>query len=268
MGENSGIPGKLDPLEQLIGWRPPWARPVPPRHADEWGTENVRGGRNMSSNTADGQLVSSTADLPWLEKAVAPVGATRGAILQAALDSFARAGYEATTMRDVANKVGIKAASLYNHFGSKQEILGELTRLAVAELERYRLSSLAEAGIGDDFASAPSKALRAFVRGHVSFHAMHNREATLVSGHFAVMSAEQYEFVARHRREHESCLTRILEAGLHTSEFDVGDIKITTYAILAMGAHVAIWYSSSGSRTLTELADTYEDLALKLVSAS
>lgn len=267
MADDSSIPANIDGSERLLGWNALWGRRTP-EHADESGTDDPVGDWTMSSDTADGQLVSSPQDVPWLEKPIAPVGATRAAIIQAALDSFARVGYEATTMRDVANSVGIKAASLYNHFSSKHEILWELTKLAVAELERYRRSSLAASGIGDDVTSAPTKALRAFVRGHVTFHAMHNREATLVNGHFAIMTSEQYDFVASHRREHESCLMRILDAGVRTSEFEVSDVKLTTYAILAMGAHVALWYSSAGTRTLNELSDTYENLAVKLVAAS
>jgi TetR/AcrR family transcriptional regulator, biofilm operon repressor len=48
---------------------------------------------------------------------------TKERILQAAIDLFAKQGYDAVSMRDLAAAVGIKAASLYKHFASKEELL-------------------------------------------------------------------------------------------------------------------------------------------------
>ena len=51
---------------------------------------------------------------------------SRVKILDEALILFSESGYELTSMRKLADAVGIKAASLYNHFNSKREILAEL----------------------------------------------------------------------------------------------------------------------------------------------
>ena len=48
---------------------------------------------------------------------------TRGEILEAALDLFAVNGYEATSISQLADAVGIRKASLYSHFANKQDIL-------------------------------------------------------------------------------------------------------------------------------------------------
>ncbi|MCR5451103.1 MAG: TetR/AcrR family transcriptional regulator [Lachnospiraceae bacterium] len=48
---------------------------------------------------------------------------TREEILEAALDYFSVNGYEATSISQLADAVGIRKASLYSHFASKQEIL-------------------------------------------------------------------------------------------------------------------------------------------------
>lgn len=49
-------------------------------------------------------------------------GDTKLRIMNAAMQLFADKGFEHTTTRDIATSVGIKDASLYNHFCSKQEI--------------------------------------------------------------------------------------------------------------------------------------------------
>lgn len=47
-------------------------------------------------------------------------------IIKTATKLFKEKGYSAVTMRDLATEMGIKAASLYNHISSKQEILSEI----------------------------------------------------------------------------------------------------------------------------------------------
>ena len=47
---------------------------------------------------------------------------TKEKILDAALDLFSVHGYEDTSVAQIAEAVGIKAPSLYKHYGSKQEI--------------------------------------------------------------------------------------------------------------------------------------------------
>ena len=59
---------------------------------------------------------------------------TRGDILSAAASLFRYEGYYATTMRDIAQKAGVEAGSIYYHFGSKDEILSEVLDIGVREL--------------------------------------------------------------------------------------------------------------------------------------
>ena len=51
---------------------------------------------------------------------------TRAAIQQVATDLFTTKGYEVTTMREIADLLGIKKASLYYHFAGKEELLRSL----------------------------------------------------------------------------------------------------------------------------------------------
>ena len=53
-----------------------------------------------------------------------PAGAQR--LLEAAVVSFAERGYHGVSVRDLASAAGVKAASVYAHFPSKEALLAEL----------------------------------------------------------------------------------------------------------------------------------------------
>ncbi len=60
---------------------------------------------------------------------------TKDAILYNSLTLFSEKGYEGVSMRDIAASVGIKAASLYNHFNSKEEIFDGIMELMSVRYE-------------------------------------------------------------------------------------------------------------------------------------
>lgn len=68
---------------------------------------------------------------------------TKGRIVEAAFGLFAEQGYHAVSVRDIAAAVGVKDASLYNHFPGKQAIFDAVL---AAQLERTR-AVFAEQGV-------------------------------------------------------------------------------------------------------------------------
>ena len=54
-------------------------------------------------------------------------GDTRARIQQVALELFAEQGYEATSLREIAERLGVTKAALYYHFKSKEDIVLGLT---------------------------------------------------------------------------------------------------------------------------------------------
>lgn len=78
-----------------------------------------------------------------------PTRDTKRLICERALEVFAEKGYAATTMRDVATAVGMRDASLYSHYPSKQAIFDaavehQLDRLTQALRSRHALAHPAD----------------------------------------------------------------------------------------------------------------------------
>jgi len=60
--------------------------------------------------------------------AVGGTGATRQAVLETASRLFGEQGYDATSLRQIADAVGMTKAAVYYHFPAKEHLLLELTR--------------------------------------------------------------------------------------------------------------------------------------------
>lgn len=68
---------------------------------------------------------------------------TKNDILEAALELFSVQGYEATSLSQIAEAVGIRKASVYSHFESKQKILDALTSEILEQYDEYSIFSQA-----------------------------------------------------------------------------------------------------------------------------
>ena len=71
-------------------------------------------------------------------------GTTKQEILDAALEIFSVQGYEATSISQLAEAVGIRKASLYSHFENKQAILDALIQTTIGEYEKHSIFANAD----------------------------------------------------------------------------------------------------------------------------
>ncbi len=71
-------------------------------------------------------------------------GNTKQLILETALELFSVQGYEATSISQIADKVGIRKASMYSHFMSKQEILDALVEEGLKQYDKHSIFAQAD----------------------------------------------------------------------------------------------------------------------------
>src|SRR5262245_38343156 len=93
---------------------------------------------------------------------------SRKHLLAAAIDSFARLGYQGTSIDRIARDAGVTKGALYYHFRDKEELLFEAVSSRVAEFEQH---VLAEVGPGDDALASLTRVIDAcFFSATVSTH--------------------------------------------------------------------------------------------------
>ena len=190
---------------------------------------------------------------------LAPV-TTGEAIREAALRCFAARGYEATTMADIGAAVGIRGPSLYKHVASKQDLLAELMVRTMSGLITRHREALA--GTAD-----PVERLRRAVDAHVRFHARHRVEAFVGASEIRSLDDPHRTTVLGMRADYERLFRRLVEDGVAAGRFDVGSVRLASYAILDLGMGLATWYREEGELSENEVVWQQVDFALRLVGA-
>ncbi len=156
-------------------------------------------------------------------------------IRKVATELFYDRGYHATSMRDIAAGVGIKAGSLYNHYPGKQHILLAICLSTVRELYDGVLVRVGETESAED-------RLRAFVRWHVEFHTHNRYDARVADEQLDALDPENRSAVVEVRDAYEGLLRELLEEGAKTAGWRATNLRVIVMAVLAMCTEVDAWY--------------------------
>jgi len=190
-----------------------------------------------------------------MSQAVSSESRTEQRILEAATALFYEKGYHASTMREVAAAVGIKAGSLYNHFPGKEDLLFRIAHGTMAEL----LVGGREATAGG---GSPSERLRALVVWHVVYHAEKRFQARVADEQLHALGAERRAAVLQIRDEYTGLFKEILDDGREREGWVVPSSSLITFAIGGMCTFVDTWYREDGPLGAREIAELYADFVL------
>ena len=184
---------------------------------------------------------------------------TLEAIRKAGVRLIFEHGYEAMSLRQLAAEVGIQAGSLYNHISTKQDLLFDLVQDHINDL--LRELDLALEGKAD-----PVEKLRAFVAFHVSYHMTRKREVFIANSELRSLEPKNYDAVVALRGAYEQRLAQILTDGASDGVFEVVDIQVATFAILALLTGLCTWYRPGGRLTRDAIIAAHEKLVLSGVA--
>jgi AcrR family transcriptional regulator len=177
-------------------------------------------------------------------------------VLAAAVALFSQFGYHGTSMRDIANRVGVGPGALYNHWPGKQDLLFYLMDSWLAELYNRLLPRL-------DRTEEPTLRLRAFVEHHVAFHGAHAAEMLICDSELQALTDENRRVVLTKRRRYEEVLDAIVRDGVEQGAFADVDVRLTTLQVIGMCTHVATWFKPSGRLSIDVVASAYADRVLE-----
>jgi AcrR family transcriptional regulator len=179
---------------------------------------------------------------------------------RAATRLIAQHGFEGMNLRMLADDIGVKAGSFYNHIASKEELLYSLLSDTMVELMAGVESALAGA-------TDPADALRRFVAFHIEFHAARRDEVFIGNAELGSLSAEHRADIVARRDAYEQRLLAILRAGEKTGQFAPGDLRVATKALIALLSGICTWYRADGRLGVKPLVQQYTRMAFGSVGA-
>ena len=137
---------------------------------------------------------------------------TKQRIEQSALQLFATRGFEATGIRDIADRAGLSTAALYHYMGSKDELLVAFMVESMTELTQAARAAL-------EGAATPAAQLSALVRTHVGFHTLDAQRSLVADDELRAVSDAAFIKVMQLRDGYERLWADTLEAGQRAGEF-------------------------------------------------
>ena len=184
---------------------------------------------------------------------------TLEAIRKAGVRLIFEHGYAAMSLRQLAAEVGIQSGSLYNHISTKQQLLFDLVQDHINELLR-QLDLALEGKEG------PEEKLRAFVAFHVTYHMTKKREVFIANSELRSLEPKNYEAIVALRGAYEQRLAHILAEGDSEGIFEVVDVQVATFAIIALLTGLCTWYRPGGRLTREAIVAAHEKLVLSGVA--
>ncbi|RYY15847.1 MAG: TetR/AcrR family transcriptional regulator [Chitinophagaceae bacterium] len=164
-------------------------------------------------------------------------GTRKDVIISKAARLFREKGYSASSMRDLAEEVGVEAASLYNHISSKSEILQEIC-FKVANKFMSHIEDIDNSPI-----DSISK-IESVLRFHVQ-QMIHHYEEVYVSDrewkHLVDPYLSNYQ---NQRRTYRQRMAQIIEQGIQKGEIKSIDAPTAVLIMLHAVSGIESWHRS------------------------
>jgi TetR/AcrR family transcriptional regulator, cholesterol catabolism regulator len=172
----------------------------------------------------------------------------KGLILRKAAAMFREKGFAATSMRDLAEAVGIEAASLYNHIRSKNEIL-EAICFDVANIFNTNM---------DEVDSSNQKSIAKIenlLRFHIKQMVENYEEVYVADREWKHLDEPYLSNFQTQRRNYRKKFAGIIEEGIAKNEIRKIDAPTAVLIILHAVSGIESWHRSKAKISAEELED-------------
>ncbi|GAA3195926.1 TetR/AcrR family transcriptional regulator [Actinocorallia longicatena] len=176
----------------------------------------------------------------------------RDHLVKLAAELFARKGFQATTVREIADEAGILSGSLYHHFDSKESIVDEILSNFFTELMAQNRAVIDEGG-------TPYEIIASLVR--IAFNTLepHRAAITVMQNDWNYLKGlERFEYLTKAEDEVEKMWITAIKEGQVTGTFREDIDPKLTYRMIRDTIWVAVrWFRPGGRLNAKGLSDHY-----------
>jgi len=157
-------------------------------------------------------------------------------IVKTASALFNTLGYKNVTMRVLAEEIGIKAASLYNHISSKQEILSAVI-ISLAEQFTNSMESVMTYDL------TPVEKIKRIIIHHIEITLNDPNGTASLQSDWIYLEGENLIYYKKLRKQYEENFKKIIEDGIRSGEIKDVNSETMLFSILTTLRSLYIWFS-------------------------
>lgn len=176
-------------------------------------------------------------------------------IVKAAAKLFKKKGYSAVTMRDLATELGIKAASLYNHINSKQELLNTII-ISIAEEFTNEMNNIKNAN------TATAQKLTDIVDLHIKIASENSYGMASLNNDWMHLD-DQLEYYLTLRNGYEEDFRNIIREGIKNKEIVNENPEIILFSLLSTLRTIYLWIPKKEALDIKSLSKSLSRILIK-----
>ena len=177
-------------------------------------------------------------------------------ILDRAQELFNQKGYATASMRDLAEELHIKPASLYSHYQSKEEILWEIALRCAREFHEGVLPLT-------QTHEEPLELLRSMIKAHVTVIIRNIDAAGIFFTEWEKLSEPRRSTYASLIQEYEEAFAKVIREGIRMGIFRSVPAKFATSMLLSSINWIQHWYRPRGKMKEAQITQTCQEFILE-----
>ena len=163
-------------------------------------------------------------------------------------------GFDATSVNEISQAIGITKGGLYYYIKGKRDLLDLIIRHGLEEVESWTREV--------QHLEDPEVQLRTLIRNHVESIARGKGSVTVVTEEVNALEPDRRAEILKMKRTYFEFIRGILERLRSEGRIRDLDLSVAAFNVLGMILHFARWYREDGRLDPRQVADEMVDLAL------
>src|SRR6266550_1986146 len=201
------------------------------------------------------QCKSRNADRMKPQKKSVPSNERLADIYRTAAQIILRKGYDATSINDIANALGMTKAGLYHYINGKKELLFDIMNFGLDELDEEVATPACS--IAD-----PSARLCFIIASHAQLVTKGQGAITILVDEITALPPAQNRLITRRKREYFNHLRDLLNELKAAGKLNDVDTTVATFSLLGMVNWLSRWFRQDGDLTQEQVAEQIVKIAL------
>jgi TetR/AcrR family transcriptional regulator, cholesterol catabolism regulator len=173
-------------------------------------------------------------------------------VMNVAARLFAAKGYYATTLDQIAEEIGVTKPALYYYVTNKEDILRTIVNRMMEPMEevtKIGISSL-----------TPREKIAGIIHILVRFAADRRDTALIAFEQSNILPKRSRDALRKRQKEVENTVQQVIKDGIARSIFTDVNVKMASFAILAVSNSAYRWYRPGGNLTPEKISEQFISL--------